>query len=68
MRRVDHIGVVTDHPSSLIAVLRDVFGLEVGEPKEIPKRGIRVAKVRAENITIEVISPLNKESEVSRFI
>ena len=68
MRKLDHIGVVTRHPDHLIHLLVDVLGLRLNSNQEIPQRGIRVSKVQAENITIEVISPINENSEVSRFL
>ena len=68
MRRLDHIGVVTDHPTRLVELLVEGLGLTLGQTKELPERGIKVTKVHAENVTLEIISPLRDDSEVSKFL
>lgn len=65
---IDHIAIVVNSLSEVLPFYEDALGLKVTSTEEMPERGIRTAFIHVGQTMIELIEPLNSESEVSKFL
>ncbi|MEN3043039.1 MAG: methylmalonyl-CoA epimerase [Fervidobacterium sp.] len=67
-KRIDHIGIVVREASEKLRLYKDFLGLEVSEVEELPERGLRVYFIKVGDTRIELLEPMNENSEVSGFL
>ncbi len=68
VNRIDHIGVVVRSIDERLKLYKDFLGLEVTGIEEIPERGIRVCFLKVGDTRIELLEPMNENSEISGFL
>ncbi len=68
VNRLDHIGVVVKSIDERLKLYKDFLGLEVTGTEEIPERGIRVCFIKVGDTRIELLEPMNENSEISGFL
>ncbi|MBL4818493.1 MAG: VOC family protein [Deltaproteobacteria bacterium] len=68
MKKLDHVGIVTDNLAKSLAFFEGSLGLRCTHQEELPERGIRVAFLPIGDTRIELIEPLHANSEVSGFL
>lgn len=68
MAKIDHIGIAVHSVEDAIPFFRDNLGLELREVKDLPERGIRIAFFCVGETLIELLAPLNPDSQVSKFL
>ncbi len=65
---LDHLGVVVRSIDERAVLYRDVLGLALERPEDLPGEGVRVAMLPAGRTRIELLEPLAKDSTVGRFL
>lgn len=68
IRKVEHIGIAVRSLEQARSLYESVLGMDVQDVDELPERGVRVAMVDGQNLTIELLEPLGEDSPVARFI
>ncbi|MEJ5257517.1 MAG: methylmalonyl-CoA epimerase [Fervidobacterium sp.] len=66
--RIDHIGIAVRDASEKLKLYKDFLGLEVTEIEELPERGLRVYFIKVGDTRVELLEPMNENSEVSGFL
>jgi methylmalonyl-CoA/ethylmalonyl-CoA epimerase len=66
--RIDHIGIAVKDAKEKLRLYKDFLGLEVTEVEELPERGLRVYFIKVGDTRIELLEPMNENSEVSGFL
>ncbi|ABS61163.1 MULTISPECIES: methylmalonyl-CoA epimerase [Fervidobacterium] len=66
--RIDHIGIAVRDAKEKLKLYQDFLGLEVTEIEELPERGLRVYFIKVGDTRIELLEPMNENSEVSGFL
>ena len=66
--RIDHIGIAVKDAKERLRLYKDFLGLEVTEVEELPERGLRVYFIKVGDTRIELLEPMNENSEVSGFL
>ncbi|MGC9771101.1 methylmalonyl-CoA epimerase [Fervidobacterium changbaicum] len=66
--RIDHIGIAVKDAKEKLKLYKDFLGLEVTEIEELPERGLRVYFIKVGDTRIELLEPMNENSEVSGFL
>ncbi len=67
-KKIDHIGIVVKDATSKLSLYRDFLGLRKIEVEELADRGIRVYMVYVGESKIELLEPMNEESEIAKFL
>ncbi|MCX7654470.1 MAG: methylmalonyl-CoA epimerase [Fervidobacterium sp.] len=67
-KRIDHIGIAVREASEKLRLYKNFLGLEVSEVEELPERGLRVYFIKVGDTRIELLEPMNDNSEVSGFL
>ncbi|WGS65453.1 methylmalonyl-CoA epimerase [Marinitoga aeolica] len=68
MKKIDHIGIVVKSIKDALKLYNDLLGLEITGEEILEDRGLRVAFIKAGDTRIELLEPLNDNSEVSGFL
>lgn len=68
IKGLDHVAIAVENLDDAVAQYRDLLGLAVESTEEVPEQGVRVAKLRAGAVTIELLEPLTPETPVGRFL
>ncbi|AMW33193.1 methylmalonyl-CoA epimerase [Fervidobacterium islandicum] len=66
--RIDHIGIAVKDAKEKLKLYKDFLRLEVTEIEELPERGLRVYFIKVGDTRIELLEPMNENSEVSGFL
>lgn len=66
--RLHHIGIAVRSIEKQLRLWRDVLGLRAGEVEEVPEQKVRLVKLEAGAMTIELLEPLVADSPVGKFI
>lgn len=66
--RIDHIGIAVHDLDPAIKFYQDHLKLELKEIKELPDRGLRIAFFQVGETLLELLAPLTKDSQVSKFL
>lgn len=66
--RIDHIGIAVRDAKEKLKLYKDFLGLEVTEIEEIPERGLRVYFIKIGDTRLELLEPMNENSEISGFL
>jgi methylmalonyl-CoA/ethylmalonyl-CoA epimerase len=64
--RVEHIGIIVDDLDASLRLFEDLFGLRAGKVQEMDEVGLRVARLDAENIHIELIQYTSAAESLGR--
>jgi len=67
-KSIHHIAIVVRDLDAALALYRDGLGLEMTERREEPEEGVEIAFLPAGEGEIELLSPLDEESGVARFL
>jgi methylmalonyl-CoA epimerase len=68
VNKIAYIGIAVRDLEPALELYRDRLGLTHTETKDMPERGLRIAFLRVGDVLLELLAPLNDESEVSRFL
>jgi methylmalonyl-CoA/ethylmalonyl-CoA epimerase len=68
VNKIAYIGIAVRDLEPALEFYRDRLGLTHTETKDMPERGLRIAFLRVGDVLLELLAPLNDESEVSRFL
>lgn len=66
--RIDHIGIAVKSAQDKLKLYENFLGLQVSEIEELPDRGLRVYLIKVGDTRIELLEPMNDNSEVSGFL
>lgn len=66
-RRVDHIAIAVRDIESALPLYK-LLGFALQDIDEVESEQVRVAKLHAENVTIELLEPLTEASTVHKFL
>jgi methylmalonyl-CoA/ethylmalonyl-CoA epimerase len=66
--RIDHIGIAVRDAKEKLKLYKDFLGMEVTEIEEIPERGLRVYFIKVGDTRLELLEPMNENSEISGFL
>ncbi len=66
--KLNHIGIAVRDLEESRKLYRDVLGMEVGEPEELPERKLRVCFVDAGPVAVELLFPTDPDSAVGKFL
>jgi methylmalonyl-CoA/ethylmalonyl-CoA epimerase len=66
--KLDHIGIAVSDLEESRHLYRDVLGMKVGEPEELPERKLRICFVHAGEVAIELLFPTDPDSPVGKFL
>ena len=65
---LSHVSIVVPSLVKAAARLKDVYGLDIGEPKVNEQQGVRLAYVELGNARIELMEPSRPDSPVAKFL
>ncbi len=65
---IHHIAIAVHDLDAALAFYRDALGLEMTERREAPEEGVEIAFLPTGEGKIELISPLDAEGGVARFL
>jgi len=65
---LDHLGLAVRSIETSLKFYRDLLGLKVRGPDEVPSEGVRIAFLAVGESRIELLEPLGPDSTVARFI
>jgi methylmalonyl-CoA/ethylmalonyl-CoA epimerase len=68
VRGLNHVSIAVRDLDRAVELYRDRIGLEVREQEEIAERGVRLAKLYAGEVCIELVQPLSEDSPLGRSI
>ena len=68
LSRIDHVGIAVRDLDEAIQVYERLLGLRVSGRERLEREGIEVALIPIGESRIELITPLNKESKVEKFL
>lgn len=66
--RIDHIAIAVHSIKDASQFYINGLGLTIAKIEEMPERGIRTAFIKIGETMIELMEPLNKNSEISKFL
>ena len=66
--KLDHIGIAVEDLEKAITLYRDVLGMEVSEPEDLPERKLRISFVDVGGAKVELLCPTDPESAVGKFL
>ncbi|MEJ5228603.1 MAG: methylmalonyl-CoA epimerase [Pseudothermotoga sp.] len=67
-KKIDHIGIAIKEASTRLSLYRDFLGIGDVHVEELPQRGIRVYMIKVGESKIELLEPMNEQSEISKFL
>lgn len=65
---IDHIAIAVTSISQVREFYESALGLKITHVEDMPERGIRTAFISVGNTKIELIEPINSQSEISTFL
>ena len=68
IKRIDHIAVVVEDIERALSLFRDTLGLELSHTETIPKQGVKIAFLPVGESKIELLEPLNADTNVAKFL
>ncbi len=68
VHKIDHIGIAVKNASERLKFYTDFLGLKSMHTEELPERGIRVHMIKVGESKIELLEPMNEQSEISKFL
>ncbi len=67
-KKIDHIGIAVRDASTKLSLYKNFLGLTDIHTEELSSRGIRVYMIRVGESKIELLEPMNEQSEISKFL
>src|SRR5438445_4392263 len=68
LSRIDHVGIAVRDLDRAIQTYERLLGLRVSRRERLEREGIEVALITIGQSRIELITPLNPESKVEKFL
>ncbi len=68
IRRLNHVGIVTQNLKEAMEVYSSLFGLETAKVVEVPEQGVKVALIPVGDIELEIMEPTDPDSGVAKFL
>ncbi|APT76651.1 lactoylglutathione lyase [Marinitoga sp. 1135] len=68
MKKIDHIGIAVKSIDKALNLYKNLLELEVTGEEVLEDRGLRVVFVQVGETRIELLEPLNENSEISGFL
>jgi methylmalonyl-CoA/ethylmalonyl-CoA epimerase len=68
LRRLDHVAVVVRDTQAALGYFSGRLGLKVASSEEIESPRVRLTYLDAGNVYLQLVEPLNGESEVARWL
>ena len=66
--KLNHVAIAVPDITEASKNYRNVFGTKVSEQIDQPEHGVKIVFIELPNTQIELISPLNKNSPISKFL
>ncbi len=66
--KINHIGVAVKDLDAGLRFYHELLGLKLVEVKELPERGLKIAFLQAGESLLELLSPLDETSQISKFL
>jgi methylmalonyl-CoA epimerase len=68
IKKLNHVSIAVDNLDQAIAFYRDVLGLELIRRLTLEDRQLDIAFIKAGETELELITPLNADNTVARFL
>lgn len=68
LRRIYHLGYAVQSLEEAAGFYRDHFGVELGEPEEVPEQGVRTIMFDVGESRIELLEPTQQDSPIGKFL
>jgi methylmalonyl-CoA epimerase len=68
IKGIDHVGIAVKSIDEAKGFWVDTLGLKLSHVEEVPEQKVRVAILKAGEITIELLEPTSPDSPIQRFI
>jgi methylmalonyl-CoA/ethylmalonyl-CoA epimerase len=65
---IDHIGIAVGDLEASLAFFRDVLGLELEAPEEVPSQRVRAHFLQAGEAALELVEPTAGDSPIAKFV
>jgi methylmalonyl-CoA/ethylmalonyl-CoA epimerase len=65
---IDHIGIAVGDLGASLAFFRDVLGLELEAPEEVPSQRVRAHFLQAGEAALELVEPTAGDSPIAKFV
>jgi len=65
---LDHVGIAVGDLETSLAFYRDVLGLEVEAPEEVPSQRVRAHFIPVGESTLELLEATAEDSPIARFV
>ena len=64
----NHVSLVVPNLDAAVARLKEIYGLQAGEPQVNEAQGVRLAWIELGNAKLELMEPTRPDSPVARFL
>lgn len=68
IEKVDHIAIAVHNIDDGLMLFKDILGFPLVSRETVEKQQVKVAKLSAGNIIIELVEPLAQDSPVGKFL
>jgi len=68
LQSLNHLAIAVPDLKAAIAHYRDVLGMTVSDPHDLPEHGVRVSVIDLPNVKIELMEPLGDTSPLTGFL
>lgn len=68
INRIGHIGIAVEDLDYVAKIFEDLFGIELGGKHGAPGQAVRVAMLKTEGTTLELVTPTDDESGLAEFL
>ncbi|MEN3008109.1 methylmalonyl-CoA epimerase [Pseudothermotoga sp.] len=68
VQKIDHIGIAVKNAAERLKFYTDFLGLKDVHTEELKERGIRVHMIKVGESKVELLEPMNEQSEISKFL
>lgn len=68
INRVGHIGIAVEDLDSVAKIFEDLFGIELAGKHGAPGQPVKVALLRTEGTTLELVTPTDQKSGLAKFL
>lgn len=68
MKKIDHIGIAVKSIENALNLYKALLGLNVKGEEILEDRGLKVAFIEVGDVRLELLEPLNENSEISGFL
>ncbi len=65
---IDHVGIAVGDLAESLHFFRDVLGLELDAPEEVPSQRVRAHFLQAGEAAVELVEPTADDSPIAKFI